>query len=335
MVASTREKSVVAETKRKTGVRGQMKDIDEPGRKLYPGRNSYHDAYGRQDSSRFTTGGRFAREPRGSRFTPSSSNVARNRFGGSGGYGGYGGGYGGGYHDEDAWHGGGYRGGYGEGGYKGTKGGGRYDGDDYDPWYEDDDYDPWYGGEDDYSRQGDYDPWYSEEDEGYHPEPEPWYSGYGDESDESYEDPNAWYEPDSWGGYPQPDPYGDHSGKRPIRHGFGGNLSKGSKGVRRHRPDRFRPGRRRPDRHPGPFRPIRGSKMSRSRNSKSTKSRMMRMKRKDYKKPSKPGTGPDGICPLDIKECFDGSFVIRNPLDNCEFFDCPPCTGKHVPVFPR
>eukprot|EP01084_Bolivina_argentea_P091351 164449_1 len=34
---------------------------------------------------------------------------------------------------------------------------------------------------------------------------------------------------------------------------------------------------------------------------------------------------PPSACPLDIKKCSDGSYVNRNPLNNCEFDECPKC----------
>lgn len=29
------------------------------------------------------------------------------------------------------------------------------------------------------------------------------------------------------------------------------------------------------------------------------------------------------LCPLDTQLCSDGSFVKKDPLNNCEFYDCP------------
>jgi len=29
------------------------------------------------------------------------------------------------------------------------------------------------------------------------------------------------------------------------------------------------------------------------------------------------------ICAMDVKECSDGSFVSRDPKNDCQFFDCP------------
>lgn len=29
------------------------------------------------------------------------------------------------------------------------------------------------------------------------------------------------------------------------------------------------------------------------------------------------------LCPLDTQLCSDGSFVKKDPLNNCDFFDCP------------
>ena len=31
----------------------------------------------------------------------------------------------------------------------------------------------------------------------------------------------------------------------------------------------------------------------------------------------------DSVCTMDVKECWDGSFVSRNPSRNCEFYACP------------
>lgn len=31
----------------------------------------------------------------------------------------------------------------------------------------------------------------------------------------------------------------------------------------------------------------------------------------------------DSVCTMDVKECWDGSFVSRNPSRNCEFYPCP------------
>ena len=31
----------------------------------------------------------------------------------------------------------------------------------------------------------------------------------------------------------------------------------------------------------------------------------------------------DPVCAQDVQECSDGSFVSRNPNNNCEFFACP------------
>ena len=33
------------------------------------------------------------------------------------------------------------------------------------------------------------------------------------------------------------------------------------------------------------------------------------------------------FCAADARECSDGTFVSRNPANNCEFFDCPAETG--------
>lgn len=35
------------------------------------------------------------------------------------------------------------------------------------------------------------------------------------------------------------------------------------------------------------------------------------------------GRGSDTACTMDAKVCDDGSYVGRNPNNNCEFFDCP------------
>jgi len=34
------------------------------------------------------------------------------------------------------------------------------------------------------------------------------------------------------------------------------------------------------------------------------------------------------FCTADALECSDGTFVARNPANNCEFFDCPVVNGN-------
>lgn len=36
-------------------------------------------------------------------------------------------------------------------------------------------------------------------------------------------------------------------------------------------------------------------------------------------------------CTADVMECPDGTFVSRNPANNCAFYDCPLVTENQVP----
>ncbi len=36
-------------------------------------------------------------------------------------------------------------------------------------------------------------------------------------------------------------------------------------------------------------------------------------------------------CTEDARECPDGTFVARNPANNCAFYDCPVVTGNQEP----
>ncbi len=36
-------------------------------------------------------------------------------------------------------------------------------------------------------------------------------------------------------------------------------------------------------------------------------------------------------CAADVMECPDGTFVSRNPKNNCEFYECPVETGSQEP----
>ncbi|MBS3109792.1 hypothetical protein J4227_04660 [Candidatus Woesearchaeota archaeon] len=38
------------------------------------------------------------------------------------------------------------------------------------------------------------------------------------------------------------------------------------------------------------------------------------------------------VCTEDARECPDGSFVIRDPNNNCEFYPCPEITTVDVPT---
>ncbi len=38
------------------------------------------------------------------------------------------------------------------------------------------------------------------------------------------------------------------------------------------------------------------------------------------------------FCTADVKECPDGTFVSRNPENNCEFYECPVVGDQEPPL---